>query len=133
MKKCFALLSILLLVISIGFMGRLPLWTAKMGGRLTSYDHKLCEKEVDDVGEKIIAALSARAFTLQTDQSEEEILAVLHAEVCFSQQLSDRKVVYAHSPLLFGYHMLRGKKVNLQLSITENGAIIGNLLLIGSF
>jgi hypothetical protein len=63
----------------------------------------------------------------------DDVLGVYLVNVDRRFYVSDRLVIEGYSPLICGYRLVDGKRVNIQVSFSDNGLLIGSPLIESSF
>ena len=135
MKRMLSVVAMLLCLLAVGALGSLPIYAAVTQSKIIAYDHRM-QKSYEGVPSFFDAAalsLSQKSFTVDSSLPLSDALRALHASVRYTAVTEGMFTVYAYSPYLFGYTVLHGKRVNIQLCVANGRTLIGQFLISGSY
>lgn len=76
---------------------------------------------------------TGKAICVEERVSPESVLNHFNAKLCFVEQTSTSINYYAYSNMFSAYKMVKGKRVNLHISVSKNSTKIGTPIIFGSF
>ncbi len=94
------------------------------------------ENELQNIKQGDIYDIEVYGETFVTDSENfdlNEFIQGMHCYIVKCENVADREIYYMYTHLLPKYEFIDGKKVNLQISISEKLLVVGYPMIVGSF
>ena len=63
----------------------------------------------------------------------EQLITKFNIEIKSTQNILNKKIIYAYSEYLNGYNLAKARESNMQISVSDNKIIVGIPVIVGSF